>query len=41
MKRVWIAAMAASLVVSGTWLDGQAAEEKALQIADGMRVTME
>jgi FKBP-type peptidyl-prolyl cis-trans isomerase SlyD len=41
MKRVWIAAMAAALVVSGTWLDGQAADEKASQIADGMRVTME
>src|SRR6266571_4357815 len=40
MKRVWIAAMAAALVVSGTWLDGQAADEKALQIADGMRVTI-
>src|SRR2546422_10623278 len=41
MKRVWIAAMAAALVVSGTWLDGQAADEKASQIADGMRATME
>ena len=41
MKRVWIAAMAAVLVVSGVCLDGQASEEKALQIADGMRVTME
>src|SRR3989442_13605436 len=41
MKRVWIAAMAAALVVSGTLLDGQAADEKASQIADGMRVTLE
>jgi FKBP-type peptidyl-prolyl cis-trans isomerase 2 len=41
MRRVRIAAMAAAMVVSGTWLDGQAADEKALQIAGGMRVTME
>ena len=41
MKRVWIAAMAAVLVVSGVCLDGQASEEKALQIADGLQVTME
>ena len=41
MRRARIAAMAAAMVVSGTWLDGQAADEKALQIADGMRVTME
>lgn len=40
MKRVWIAAMAA-LVVSGVWLNGQASDEKALQIADGMQVTLE
>ncbi|HZC68245.1 MAG TPA: hypothetical protein VE201_06475, partial [Nitrospirales bacterium] len=41
MRRVWIAAMVAAVVVSGTWLNGQASDEKALQIADGMRVTME
>ncbi|MGH9365788.1 MAG: FKBP-type peptidyl-prolyl cis-trans isomerase [Thermoanaerobaculia bacterium] len=41
MRRVWIAALAAGLVVSGAWLDGQASAEKALQIADGMKVTME
>jgi FKBP-type peptidyl-prolyl cis-trans isomerase SlyD len=33
--------MTAALVVSGTWLDGQAHAEKALQIADGLQVTME
>src|SRR2546430_12227766 len=41
MVRAGIAAMAAALVVSGTWLNGQASAEKALQVADGMQVTME
>jgi FKBP-type peptidyl-prolyl cis-trans isomerase 2 len=41
MKRVWIAAMVAALVVSGTRVDGQASTEKALQIADGLQVTLE
>jgi len=41
MRRAWIAAMAAALVVSGTWLNRQASAEKALQIADGMQVTLE
>jgi FKBP-type peptidyl-prolyl cis-trans isomerase 2 len=41
MRRLWIAAMTAALVVSGVWLNGQASAEKALQIADGMQVTME
>lgn len=41
MRRVWVAAMAAALVVSGAWLNGRALAEKALQIADGLRVTLE
>lgn len=41
MRRVRIAATTAALVVSGAWLDGQATAEKALQISDGMKVTME
>jgi len=41
MRRVGIAATTAALVVSGAWLDGQATAEKALQISDGMKVTME
>jgi FKBP-type peptidyl-prolyl cis-trans isomerase 2 len=41
MKRVRIAATTAALVVCGAWLDGQASAEKALQVADGMRVTLE
>jgi FKBP-type peptidyl-prolyl cis-trans isomerase 2 len=41
MRRAGIAAMAAVVVISGTWLNGQASAEKALQIADGMQVTME
>src|SRR6266581_1790575 len=41
MRRAGIAAVSAALVVSGTWLNGQASAEKALQIADGMQVTLE
>src|SRR2546422_1582069 len=41
MGRAGIAAVSAALVVSGTWLNGQASAEKALQIADGMQVTLE
>ncbi len=41
MKRAGIAAMAAAVIVSGTWLNGQASGEKTLQIADGMQVTLE
>src|SRR2546430_8574751 len=41
MRRAGIAAVSAALVVCGTWLNGQASAEKALQIADGMQVTLE
>jgi len=41
MRRAGIAAVSAALLVSGTWLSGQASAEKALQIADGMQVTLE
>ena len=41
MRRVWSAPLAAALVVSGTWLGGEASAEKALQIADGLQVTLE
>src|SRR5436853_7288063 len=41
MRRAGISAVSAALLVSGTWLNGQASAEKALQIADGMQVTLE
>jgi FKBP-type peptidyl-prolyl cis-trans isomerase 2 len=41
MKRVWSATLAAALVGSGAWLDGEVSAEKALQIADGLKVTLE
>src|SRR3989475_10756211 len=41
MRRAGMAAVSAALVGSGTWLNGQASAEKALQIADGMQVTLE
>src|SRR5439155_6764125 len=41
MRRAGIAAVSAALLVSGTWLSGQASTEKAFQIADGMQVTLE
>jgi len=41
MRWVWNATLAAALVVSGAWLDGEASAEKALQIADGLQVTLE